>query len=76
VSEILDEVPPPAMPVHLTPGELALRWKITTRTLERWRAEPYGPAWTHLGGSVRYRLADVLAFEARFRRDPNPRGRA
>lgn len=43
--------------------ELAERWKISTRTLERWQAEGYGPRWLLLGGSVRYRLSDVIAYE-------------
>jgi len=43
--------------------ELAKRWKISTRTLERWQAEGFGPRWLLLGGSVRYRLSDVIAYE-------------
>ena len=58
----------PDLPVFLTPAELAGRWKVSGRTLERWRAQGRGPAWTTLGGSIRYRLADVLAYEARQRR--------
>ncbi len=30
-------------------AELADRWRLTTRSLERWRAEPYGPAWHRIG---------------------------
>lgn len=52
----------------VTERELALRWKVSTRTLQRWRNERSGPAWTTIGGSVRYRLTDVLAFEAMMRR--------
>lgn len=55
-------------PVYLTQRELATRWKISIRTLERWRGERYGPAWTSLGGSIRYGFADVQAFEAGRRR--------
>ena len=43
--------------------ELAKRWKISTRTLERWQAEGFGPRWLLLGGSVRYHLSDVTAYE-------------
>lgn len=50
--------------VHLTSNELAARWRVTVRTLERWRAELYGPAWITIGGSIRYRMTDVLAWEA------------
>ena len=52
----------------LTQRELALRWRLSGRTLERWRAERYGPAWTSLGGNIRYALRDVLDFETRHRR--------
>ena len=48
---------------HLTTRELAARWRLSLRTLERWRAEGYGPAWLTIGGSIRYRLEDVLAYE-------------
>lgn len=48
--------------------ELAERWKKSLRTLQRWRAEGAGPAYILIGGSVRYRMADVVAFEQRMRR--------
>lgn len=50
--------------VYLTQRDLAGRWRVSGRTLERWRAERYGPAWIRIGGSIRYRMADVLAWEA------------
>ncbi|AZL57777.1 DNA-binding protein [Tabrizicola piscis] len=53
---------PPAI-IWLTTGELADRLRLTTRTLERWRAAQYGPEWHQMGGSIRYSLADVEAFE-------------
>ncbi|MEI4234792.1 helix-turn-helix transcriptional regulator [Roseovarius sp. D22-M7] len=43
--------------------ELARRWAISHRTLERWRATGQGPVFLKLGGRVVYRLADVEAFE-------------
>ncbi|MGS4919629.1 MULTISPECIES: helix-turn-helix transcriptional regulator [Mameliella] len=49
--------------VLLTQRDLERRWKLSGRTLERWRAEPYGPTWIVIGGSIRYRLSDVLAWE-------------
>lgn len=48
----------------LTQRDLAARWKISIRTLERWRVDACGPQWLLMGGSIRYRLRDVLAFEA------------
>lgn len=48
--------------------ELAERWKTSRRTLQRWRAEGSGPPYILIGGAVRYRLADVAAYEERMRR--------
>lgn len=53
--------------IYLTQQDLATRWQISGRTLERWRAEQNGPAWYEIVGSVRYRLADVEDFEERHR---------
>ncbi len=52
---------------HLTSGELAARWNISRRTLERWRGLGRGPAFIKVGGSVRYRLDDVEAYESKRR---------
>lgn len=67
------ELPPKAEErpsAFLTQRELAERWKVSGRTLERWRAEPYGPSWITIGGSIRYPMRDVLAWEAGHRRQP------
>lgn len=48
---------------YLNQAELAARWRISPRTLERWRGR--GVAFIKVGGSVRYRLKDVEAFEAK-----------
>jgi hypothetical protein len=54
---------------HLMQAELAQRWRVSSRTLERWRRARTGPAWLQLNGRVLYRLEDVLAFErSRLRR--------
>lgn len=47
---------------------LAQRWGKSVRTLQRWRADGYGPPYITLGGTVRYSVCDVLAFETRMRR--------
>lgn len=52
--------------------ELAVRWKISRRTLQRWRAEGTGPAYILIGDAVRYRLDDVFAFEQKMRRGGGP----
>jgi hypothetical protein len=67
---------PPAMPAsselpttkHLTQFEVARRWRLSHRTLERWRHGRQGPAYLKLGGAVVYRLEDVEAYEAAQRR--------
>jgi predicted site-specific integrase-resolvase len=51
------------LPAHLTQAELATRWRITTRTLDRWRVDGRGPAWMRLNSRILYRAEDVLAFE-------------
>ena len=48
----------------LTTEELATRWKVAVGTLENLRHQGKGPTWLKIGGQARYRLADVLAYEA------------
>ena len=58
------------MPVrHLTQHELAQRWRISPRTLERWRWLQEGPQFLKIGGRVVYRLEDVEAYEAEKRQE-------
>jgi hypothetical protein len=54
---------------HLTSLDLARRWRMSTRTLERWRWLRFGPAYLRLGKVVVYRLEDVEAYEGNHRRD-------
>jgi hypothetical protein len=54
---------------HLTQGQLAERWNISPRTLERWRWLGEGPRFLKLGGRVVYRLEDVELYEAEQLRD-------
>jgi predicted site-specific integrase-resolvase len=49
---------------HLNQIDLADRWNISHRTLERWRWTGEGPQFIKIGGRVVYRLEDVEAFEA------------
>lgn len=49
---------------HLNQIDLANRWNVSHRTLERWRWTGEGPQYIKLGGRVVYRLEDVEAFEA------------
>lgn len=43
--------------------DLASHWGKSVRTLQRWRGAGYGPAYLRFGGTVYYRVADILAFE-------------
>ena len=56
---------------HLNQSELAHRWGISPRTLERWRWLGQGPAFLKIGGRIAYRLSDVEAFEIAQRREMN-----
>jgi hypothetical protein len=43
--------------------QLAARWGISHRTLERWRWTGVGPKFLKVGGRVVYRLSDVQEYE-------------
>ena len=49
---------------HLHQVELAKRWNMSARTLERWRCLGTGPKYLKIGGRVTYPLAEVEAYEA------------
>lgn len=53
--------------LFLDQTELADRWRISPRTLERWRSLKTGPNYTKIGGKVVYAIADVEAYERRRR---------
>jgi hypothetical protein len=50
-------------PIFITQVELANRWRISEATLERDRSFKQGVRYMKIGGSIRYRLEDVLAYE-------------
>jgi hypothetical protein len=50
---------------HLNQNQLAERWNMSPRTLERWRWLGQGPVYLKLGGRVSYRLDDIVEYEAR-----------
>ena len=60
---------------HLNQVELARRWKLSPRTLERWRCLGQPPRFLKIGGRVVYRLEDIEAFEATQLRQRTPRRR-
>jgi len=52
---------------HLTTADLAERLGVSPRTVDDWRVDKKGPAYIRIGrgdDTVRYRLADVEAWEA------------
>jgi predicted site-specific integrase-resolvase len=49
--------------VFMDQKELAERWIISPRTLERWRWSGEGPKVTKVGGRCLYRITEVEKFE-------------
>jgi hypothetical protein len=58
----------PSIDEYLTQSELARRWRLSHRTLERWRCDGKGPTHLKIGGRVLYRLSEVEAFEVQSER--------
>ena len=50
---------------HLREDELAQRWHVSRRTLQRWRSSGRAPSHLVLGQRILYRRQDVETFEAR-----------
>ncbi len=57
--------PEPSIPQRLilTEADLASRWAMSPKTLQRWRMEGRGPHYLKLGKRVSYPLNAVIAFE-------------
>lgn len=53
---------------YFTEKDLARRWKVSTRTLQRWRRLGTGPEYLKLGSRVIYALHEVEAWEHKHRR--------
>jgi len=58
---------------HFNQEQLARRWSVSPRTLERWRSTGRGPTYLRLVGRVAYRVEDIEAFEAAGLRVPSRR---
>lgn len=56
-----------ANPTYLNQEELAARFRVSPRTLERWRWQKTGPHYIKLGGKIVYALTDVESYERRRR---------
>ena len=48
---------------HFDQLQLAERWGLSHKTLERWRTNGTGPKYIRLPGKVIYRLCDIEAYE-------------
>lgn len=58
--------PPAQTPrLALNEGELAGRWRISVKSLRRWRQLHLGPVFCKLGARVTYPVNEVEAFERR-----------
>ena len=57
---------------HLYQEDVARRWGVSPRTLERWRWERKGPPYLKIGHHIVYRLEDIEAFESRHMQAPAP----
>lgn len=49
--------------IYFTEKELARRWGISHRTLQRWRSDNNGLPYTKFGRHVRYPLSVIQEFE-------------
>lgn len=47
----------------MTEQQVAARWKVSLKTMRRWRQDKVGPAWHKLFRHVRYHEVDVFDFE-------------
>src|SRR4051794_30858769 len=53
-----------ADPIFLTEKQLASRWNISVKAVQRWRVVGQGPKWMKFGAAVRYPPAVVEEMEA------------
>lgn len=51
-------------PIWLARKQLANRWQMAEATLAQWACRDKGPKYARFGKHVRYRLSDVIAWEA------------
>ena len=54
---------------HFDQQQLAERWGLSPKTLERWRVIGTGPKYIRLPGKVIYRLCDIEAYEDQCHRE-------
>lgn len=71
---MIDNAPnqPNPAAVFLNERDLSQRYNISVKTLRAWRFRHIGPPYLKLGGSVRYRLADLERWETSHIREAEP----
>ena len=52
-----------AFALFLRERELAVRWRMSVRTLQRWRMSKSGPNWMKIGSRVVYSIDEIRAYE-------------
>ena len=52
----------------LSTKQLAERWKVSEGTLRNWRTAARGPKYLKIGSMIRYRVSEIVRFEAKVRR--------
>jgi predicted DNA-binding transcriptional regulator AlpA len=57
----------------LSRKELADRYGIAVKTIAQWASKGTGPPYYVIGGAARYRLVDVIAWEAQQLRNDAPK---
>ena len=50
-----------------TETELALRWNVSIKTLQRWRSEERGPPYIKLSKAIRYPVDEIVTYEQAIR---------
>ena len=53
----------------ITETELADRWRLSTKILQKWRVAGGGPRFHKFGSAVRYAITDVAHFEEKTARE-------
>ncbi len=57
---------------HLYQEDLARRWGLSPRSLERWRWQRKGPPYLKIGRHIVYRVGDIEAYESEHMQKPTP----
>lgn len=61
--------PPTSTSIAIDENELATRWKLSVKTLRRWRQTALGPVFCKFGSRVVYLRTEIEAFERQVSRN-------